>query len=56
MTLYECPRCGNETGTNDTTAGAFEMPPTLYCVHGEDAVEMDVISEGDLSEEAMTDA
>jgi len=29
------------------------MPPTLYCVHGEEAVKMDVVSEAHLLEEAM---
>lgn len=53
MSLHECPRCGNETATNSTTAGAFDLPPTLYCVHGEDAVEMEVVSEADLREEAI---
>ena len=53
MSLHECPRCGKETTTNSTTAGAFSLPPTLYCVHGEEAVEMEVVSEADLREEAM---
>lgn len=57
MSLHKCPRCGNETGTNSTTAGAFEVPPTLYCCnHGDEAVEMNLVSEADLNEEAMTDA
>ena len=56
MSLHECPRCGHETATNSTTAGAFEVPPTLYCVHGEEAVEMKVVSEADLLEEAMVEA
>lgn len=56
MSLHKCPRCGHETATNSTTAGAFEVPPTLYCVHGEEAVEMDVVSEADLLEEAMVQA
>lgn len=56
MSLHECPRCGNEVATNSTTAGAFEVPPTLYCVHGEEAVEMDLVTEAGLKEEAMTDA
>lgn len=45
MSLHECPRCGNETATNSTTGGAFAVPPTLYCIHGEEAVEMDLVSE-----------
>jgi len=53
MSLHECPRCGRETATNSTTAGAFEVPPTLYCIHGEDAVEMDLVSNADLLEEAI---
>lgn len=55
MSLHECPRCGHEIATNSTTVGAFEAPPRLYCVHGEDAVEMDVVSEADLLEEAMVE-
>jgi len=55
MSLHECPRCGDEVATNSTTAGAFEVPPTLYCVHGEEAVEMDVVSDADLREEVMVD-
>ncbi|USZ73771.1 hypothetical protein [Natronosalvus halobius] len=53
MSLHECRRCGKEIATNSTTAGAFAMPPTLYCVHDGDAVEMDVVSEADLLEEAI---
>lgn len=53
MSLHECPRCGNEVATNSTTAGAFEVPPTLYCVHGEEAVEMDLVTDAELKEEAM---
>lgn len=56
MSLHECPRCGRETATNSTTTHAFDLPPTLYCVHGEEAVEMDVVSEADLLEEAMVEA
>lgn len=55
VSLYECPRCEQETATNSTTAGAFEVPPTLYCVHGEEAVEMEVVSEADIREEAIID-
>lgn len=53
MSLHECPRCGNETATNSKTAGAFAVPPTLYCVHDEEAVEMELVSEADILEEAM---
>lgn len=56
MSLHECPRCEKEIATNSTTAGAFNLPPTLYCVHGEEAVEMELVSEADLLEEAMVDA
>jgi hypothetical protein len=55
MSLHKCPRCGDETATNHTTAGAFEIPPTLYCIHGEEAVEMALTSEADLLQEAMVD-
>ena len=55
MSLHECPRCGHEIATNSTTAGAFEVPPKLHCVHGEEAVEMDVVSDADLLAEAMVD-
>jgi len=56
MSLHECPRCGHEIATNSTTAGAFDLPPTLYCVHGEEAIEMDVVSDADLNEEAIANA
>lgn len=55
MSLHECPRCKQKIATNSRTAGAFELPPTLYCVHGEEAVEMELVSEADLREEAMVD-
>jgi len=56
LSLHECPRCGKEIATNSTTAGAFEVSPTLYCVHGEEAVEMELVSDADLLEEAMVEA
>jgi hypothetical protein len=55
MSLHKCPRCGTETATNSTTAGAFAVPPTLLCVHGEEAVEMDLVSDADVLEEAIVD-
>lgn len=55
MSLYECPRCGHETATNAVTGGAFELPPTVYCVHGGEAVEMELVSEADVLEEAMVE-
>lgn len=56
MSLHECPRCGNETATNAKVTSSFQLPPTLYCIHGEEAVEMDLVSEADLKEEAMVEA
>jgi len=56
MSLHECPRCGRETATNSTIAGSLEVPPTLYCVHGEEAVEMEIVSAADLREEAIVEA
>lgn len=56
MSLHECPRCGSQTATNSTTAGAFNVPPTLYCAHEEEAVKMELVSEADLREEVMVDA
>lgn len=56
MSLHECPRCEKEIATNSTTAGAFEVPPTLHCVHGDEAVKMDLVTEADLLEGAMVDA
>lgn len=53
MSLHECPRCGREVVTNSTTAGAFAVPPTLHCVHGDEAVEMDVTSEASFDEGAV---
>lgn len=56
MSLHECPRCENQVATNSTSAGPFEVPPTLYCAHGDEAVEMEVVSEADLRDEVMVDA
>jgi len=53
VSLHECPRCGSETATNSTVTEAFRIPPTLYCVHGGDAVEMGVVSEARLLKEVM---
>lgn len=53
MSLHECPRCGRKVATNSTTAGAFAVPPTLHCVHGDEAVEMDVTSDAQLDVEAV---
>lgn len=55
MSLYECPRCEKQIATNATTAGVFQVPPNLFCVHGDDAVKMGLVSEADLVEEAMVD-
>jgi hypothetical protein len=55
MSLHECPRCGRETATNSTTVGPLEVPPTLYCVHDEEAVKMDIVSSAGLREEVMVD-
>lgn len=40
MSLHECPECDAAVATNSTSAGAFELPPTIVCV--ECGVEMDV--------------
>lgn len=53
MSLHECPRCGKEIGTNSTSAGAFEIPPTLCCIHGDEAVEMVVADEAEIREGAI---
>jgi len=53
MSLHECPRCGNEIATNSTVTTSFQLPPTLHCVHGEEAVEMDLVTEAELIEGAM---
>ena len=47
MSLHQCPACDATVATNSTSAGAFELPPTLYCVHEEtgEKHEMDVIDE-----------
>jgi hypothetical protein len=55
MSLHECPRCGREVATNDSVTYSIPVPPTLYCVHGEEAVEMTLITEADFLEEAMVD-
>lgn len=56
VSLHKCPRCGKEIGTNNTVTSSFQLPPTLLCVHGEEAVEMELIDEGDIREEAIVDA
>jgi hypothetical protein len=56
MSLHECPRCGRETAMNDTVTTSFQLPPTLYCIHDDEAVEMNIVSEADLLEEAIVDA
>lgn len=38
MSLHECPECDAAVATNDTCAGAFDLPPTIVCV--ECGVEM----------------
>lgn len=45
MSLHKCPECGNETATDSTVAGAFNLPPTLHCVHDEEnrVVEMKLV-------------
>jgi len=55
MSLYECPRCHNETATNATVAGAMEIPPDIYCIHGEEAVKMQLVTEAGLKEEAVVE-
>lgn len=39
MSLHECPECDTAVATNDTTAGAFSVPPTIVCATC--GVEMD---------------
>lgn len=53
MSLHVCPRCGNQVVTNSTTAGAFDLPPSLCCVHDGEAVKMRIESEADVNEEAI---
>ncbi|MWG36202.1 hypothetical protein [Halomarina oriensis] len=43
MSLHECPQCGHQVATNSTSAGAFELPPTLHCVHDGEVCEMDIV-------------
>lgn len=40
MSRHECSECGRETVTGDSRSGAD--PPTLYCVHDANAIEMEV--------------
>jgi len=56
VSFYECPRCGREAATNATVTSSFQLSPTLYCIHGEEAVKMDLIDKADIREEAMVDA
>ena len=46
MSGYRCPDCGVEVGTNGTTAGAFRVPPTIYCLKC--ATEMGRFSDADV--------
>jgi len=53
MSLHECPDCDNAVATNDTTGGAFAVPPTLVCADcgvkmncdSEVMVDMDKVSQ-----------
>lgn len=55
MSLFECPRCGAEAATNSRVT-AFEVPPDLLCVHGEEAVKMEMVTDQKVNEEAIVDA
>lgn len=54
MSLFECPRCGNEAATNSRVT-ALEVPPNLLCVHGEEAVKMERVTTAKVNEEAIVD-
>lgn len=53
MALFECPRCGREAASNDSCVGAFELPPTVYCIHGDDAVKMELVTDAKIKDEAI---
>lgn len=54
MSLHECPRCGNEAATNSRVT-ALEVPPSLLCVHGEEAVKMELVTDQKVNDEAIVD-
>ena len=54
MSLFECPRCGNEAATNSRVT-ALEVPPNLLCIHGDEAVKMDMITDQKVNDEAIVD-
>lgn len=39
--VHKCPECDHVVSSENTTAGAFELPPTLNCERC--AVEMEVV-------------
>ena len=41
MSLHKCQSCLTEVATNSTSAGAFELPPTIVCL--ECGCEMEVL-------------
>jgi len=45
MSCYQCPKCSDEIITNSIVDSKFENAPTLYCIHDDEIVQMNVISD-----------
>jgi len=45
MSCYQCPKCSDEIITNSIIDSRFENAPTLYCIHDDEIVQMNVISD-----------
>ena len=52
MSLFECPRCGAEAATNSRVT-ALKVPPNLLCVHGDEAVKMEMVTDAKVNDEAI---
>lgn len=44
MSRHECPECGHEIVTDEAPSRAG--PPTLFCVHEDNAIEMEATDAG----------
>jgi len=55
MSLHKCPRCGNEAATNSRVT-ALEVAPNLLCVHGDEAVKMELVTTQKVNDDAIVDS
>jgi len=45
VSRYRCPTCSDEIITNSMVDSKFENALTLYCIHDDEIVQMNVISD-----------